>query len=147
MDVYAFRIVVNDVDTCYRVLGMVRLYKPAAADSKITSRFRKPAATSPYTPHCLAYTVFPSKFRLEQKRWGFANRRIAGHWLYKTSDESMTSGQHRARAWMRNYSNYSKAPAIRLSSLRTSRLIYFPTKSTSSVRQETSMSYPRARPL
>ena len=26
----------------------------------------------------------------------FANHGIAGHWLYKTSDESMTSGQHRA---------------------------------------------------
>ena len=35
MDVYAFRIVVDDVDTCYRVLGMVHnLYKPVAGRFK-----------------------------------------------------------------------------------------------------------------
>ena len=53
----------------------------------------------------------------------FANHGIAGHWLYKTSDESMTSGQHRARAGCADYSSCSRARATRLSSLRTSRLI------------------------
>ena len=147
MDVYAFRIVVEDVDTCYRVLGMVHnLYKPVAADSKITSRFLKPTVTNP-SHHIVWMHGLPIEIQIRTEEMEeFANHGIAGHWLYKTSDESMTSGQHRARRGCADYSSCSRAPATRLSSLRTSRLISFPTKSMSSVRQETSTSYPRARP-
>ena len=68
MDVYAFRIVVDDVDTCYRVLGMVHnLY---ARGGRFKDYIAIPKANGYQSlQHCLACTVCPSKFRSEQKRW------------------------------------------------------------------------------
>jgi (p)ppGpp synthase/HD superfamily hydrolase len=47
LDIYGFRILVEDVDACYRALGVLhRLYKPIPGSSRITSRSRRPMATS-----------------------------------------------------------------------------------------------------
>src|SRR5690554_2143265 len=55
MDVYAFRIVVDSVDTCYRVLGAVHnLFKPVPGDSKIILPFPRPTVTNRCIPPCLA---------------------------------------------------------------------------------------------
>ena len=52
MDIYAFRIIVDSVDTCYRVLGCIHsLYKPVPGNSRITSPFPRPTVTSPCTPY------------------------------------------------------------------------------------------------
>lgn len=70
MDVYAFRIIVDKVDTCYRVLGAVHnLYKPCRAASRTTSRFPRPTAISRCIPRCLVCTGCRSRSRSAPGKW------------------------------------------------------------------------------
>ena len=39
MDIFAFRIIVDSVDACYRALGVHSLYKPVPVNSKTTSPY------------------------------------------------------------------------------------------------------------
>ncbi|MFT6015598.1 MAG: guanosine-3',5'-bis(diphosphate) 3'-pyrophosphohydrolase, partial [Candidatus Azotimanducaceae bacterium] len=86
MDVYAFRIIVDDVDTCYRVLGSVHnLYKPVAGRFKDYIAIPKANGyqslhTTLFGMHGLPIEIQIRTFEMEM----VANNGIAGHWLYKT---------------------------------------------------------------
>ncbi len=102
MDVYAFRILVNNVDNCYRTLGAVHnLYKP------LVGRFKDyiaiPKANGYQSLHTTLFGMhgIPIEIQIRTHEMEMvANNGIAGHWLYKSRDES--SGSHkRAREWMK----------------------------------------------
>ena len=103
MDVYAFRIVVDTVDTCYRVLGSVHnLYKP------VTGRFKDyiaiPKANGYQSLHTTLFGMhgLPIEIQIRTVEMEMvANNGIAGHWLYKANDESGTGTHKRAREWMK----------------------------------------------
>ncbi|MDA0339697.1 MAG: bifunctional GTP diphosphokinase/guanosine-3',5'-bis pyrophosphate 3'-pyrophosphohydrolase [Proteobacteria bacterium] len=102
MDVYAFRIIVDSVDTCYRVLGAVHnLYKPVAGRFK--DYIAIPKSNGYQSLHTTLFGMhgIPIEIQIRtQAMEKVANNGIAGHWLYKTNDDS-TSGSHkRAREWM-----------------------------------------------
>lgn len=103
MDIYAFRIIVDDVDTCYRVFGVMHnLYKP------IETRFKDYIAipksngyqslhTSLIGPHGIPIEIQIRTQDMEQ----LADRGIAAHWQYKGAGESKgNTAQARARQWM-----------------------------------------------
>ena len=47
LDIYGFRVVVDNVPTCYLALGALHsLFKPVPASSRTMSRFPRPTATS-----------------------------------------------------------------------------------------------------
>ncbi|HET8816124.1 MAG TPA: RelA/SpoT family protein, partial [Pseudidiomarina sp.] len=104
MDIYAFRVIVDEVDTCYRVLGALHnLYKP------IETRFKDYIAipksngyqslhTSLKGPHGIPVEV---QIRTEEMNL-MADRGVAAHWLYKTEENSGTTAQVRARRWMQS---------------------------------------------
>ncbi|RUO79993.1 bifunctional GTP diphosphokinase/guanosine-3',5'-bis(diphosphate) 3'-diphosphatase [Idiomarina tyrosinivorans] len=104
MDIYAFRVIVADVDTCYRVLGALHnLYKP------IETRFKDYIAipksngyqslhTSLKGPHGIPVEV---QIRTEEMNL-MADRGVAAHWLYKNTEDSGTTAQVRARKWMQS---------------------------------------------
>ena len=69
MDVYAFRIIVDKVDTCYRVLGATACTSRSPDASRTTSRFPRPTATSRCIPPCSACTGCPSRSRSVPARW------------------------------------------------------------------------------
>lgn len=104
MDIYAFRVVVDSVDTCYRVLGALHnLYKP------IETRFKDYIAvpktngyqslhTSLKGPHGVPVEI---QIRTEEMDL-MADRGVAAHWMYKQSDDSSTTAQVRARKWMQS---------------------------------------------
>ena len=102
MDVYAFRIVVDSVDTCYRVLGAVHnLFKP------VPGRFKDyiaiPKANGYQSLHTTLFGMHGVPIEIQirtEEMEAMANNGIAAHWLYKSSDDISTNAHIRARQWV-----------------------------------------------
>ncbi len=105
MDVYAFRIIVDDVDACYRALGVVHgLFKP------VPERFKDyiaiPKANGYQSLHTTLFGPYglPIEVQIRTSEMDrMATGGIAAHWLYKTSEAATpTESQIRAEAWVKN---------------------------------------------
>ena len=102
MDVYGFRIVVDKVDTCYRVLGaMHNLYKP------IPGRFKDyiaiPKANGYQSLHTtlIGMNGVPIEIQIRTEDMeAMANNGIAAHWLYKSDPDPAGGAQTRAKQWL-----------------------------------------------
>lgn len=103
-DVYAFRIIVDTAEQCYRVLGIVHsLYKP------VPERFKDyialPKANGYQSLHTTLFGPFglPIEIQIRTKEMEqMANSGIAAHWLYKAGDRFTEKSQARAQQWVKN---------------------------------------------
>lgn len=106
MDIYAFRVIVDDVDTCYRALGLIHsLFKPKPGRFKDYIAIPKANGyqslhTSLMGPHGVPIEVQIRTEHMDQ----MADRGVAAHWLYKNDGDSgsSTTAQVRARRWMQS---------------------------------------------
>ena len=102
-DVYAFRIIVDSVDACYRVLGaMHNLYKPLPG--KFKDYIAIPKANGYQSLHTALFGPFgvPIEAQIRtQDMDRISEAGIAAHWLYKAGDSAGGSAQQRAHDWLR----------------------------------------------
>lgn len=104
LDVYGFRIIVDKVDTCYRILGVLHsLYKP------ITQRFKDyvaiPKANGYQSLHTTLFGPYGVPIEVQirtEEMHKMAENGIAAHWLYKKEKKVMHDAQTRAHEWLRN---------------------------------------------
>jgi RelA/SpoT family (p)ppGpp synthetase len=103
MDIYAFRIIVDTVDTCYRVLGCIHsLYKPVPGQFK--DYIAIPKSNGYQSLHTVLFGMHgvPIEIQIRTPEMEeMANHGIAAHWLYKTNEGQPLNGSHtRARQWL-----------------------------------------------
>ena len=102
-DVIGFRVIVDDIDTCYKVLGIFH-----SNWSTIPGKFKDYISTPKINNYKSIHTsiVGPKKQRVEiqirtQQMHDFAARGIASHWLYKSS-EKFNKPTLREYDWLRD---------------------------------------------
>jgi len=103
-DVYAFRVIVDDVDTCYRTIGtMHNLYKPVPG--KFKDYIAIPKANGYQSLHTVLFGPFAAPIEVQIRTNEIddvAEAGIAAHWLYKLGGQNERIGAHkRAREWLK----------------------------------------------
>jgi GTP pyrophosphokinase len=103
MDVYAFRIVTDTVDDCYRILGAVHsLYKPLPGRFK--DYIAMPKANGYQSLHTTLFGMHVNieiQIRTEEMEQ-IANNGIAAHWMYKNEPSDINSAnQTRVDKWVK----------------------------------------------
>ncbi len=119
-DVYAFRLIVDNVDTCYRALGAIHnLYKPVPG--KFKDYIAIPKTNGYQSLHTVLFGPYgvPIEIQIRSKDMNdVAEVGIAAHWLYKAEGKSKKSSRvdsdrshvhRRAREWLRNIVEMNKA--------------------------------------
>jgi len=128
MDVYAFRIIVDRVDTCYRVLGAVHnLYKP------VPGRFKDyiaiPKANGYQSLHTVLFGPYgvPIEIQIRTEEMDhMAENGISAHWLYKSDDEAGNRAQIRAREWLKSLLEMQQNAGNSLEFLENVKIDLFP---------------------
>ena len=102
VDVYGFRIIVDDVNDCYKVLGLVHgLYKP------VPGRFKDYVAIPRINGYQSLHTTLfgpkgqPLEVQIRTREMDqVAESGVASHWQYKAEEKSDATPQRRARDWL-----------------------------------------------
>ena len=128
MDMFAFRIVVDKVDSCYRALGIVHnFYKP------IPGRFKDyiaiPKANGYQSLHTTLFGMHgvPIEIQLRtQEMEDMANNGIAAHWLYKSGEEALSGSHARTRQWLKGVLELQKNAGDSLEFIENVKIDLFP---------------------
>jgi len=104
VDVYGFRIICDDVSTCYQTLGLVhQLYKP------MPGRFKDYIAIPRINGYQSLHTTLfgpkglPLEVQIRTRDMDrVAESGVASHWIYKADEKSDATPQRRAREWLSN---------------------------------------------
>ncbi|HLB56197.1 MAG TPA: RelA/SpoT family protein [Coxiellaceae bacterium] len=128
MDVYAFRIIVDDIDMCYRMLGLVhRLFKP------VPERFKDyiaiPKANGYQSLHTTLFGPYglPIEVQIRTTEMDrIASSGIAAHWLYKTDDDELEKTHIHAQKWVKNLLELQKNADNSLEFIESVKIDLFP---------------------
>ncbi len=128
MDIYAFRIIVDSVDTCYRVLGSIHsLYKPVPGEFK--DYIAIPKANGYQSLHTVLMGMHgvPIEIQIRTRDMeDMANNGIAAHWLYKSDGQSATGSHARARQWVQGLLEMQQRAGNSLEFIESVKIDLFP---------------------
>ena len=104
LDVYGFRIIVNDVPACYLALGALHgQYKPIPG--KFKDYIAIPKANGYQSLHTTLFGPFGTPIEVQirtHEMHKLAEAGVASHWLYKDSDTSMSELQKKTHQWLQS---------------------------------------------
>ncbi len=128
MDMFAFRIIVDSIDGCYRALGISHnLYKP------IPGRFKDyiaiPKANGYQSLHTTLFGLHGVPIEIQirtQEMEDMANNGIAAHWLYKNDDEALSGSHARTRQWLKGVLEMQRNAGSSLEFIENVKIDLFP---------------------
>jgi len=104
LDVYGFRIIVNDVPACYLALGALHgQYKPIPG--KFKDYIAIPKSNGYQSLHTTLFGPFGTPIEVQirtHEMHKLAEAGVASHWLYKDSDTSLSDLQKKTHQWLQS---------------------------------------------
>ncbi|PWV61763.1 GTP pyrophosphokinase/guanosine-3',5'-bis(diphosphate) 3'-pyrophosphohydrolase [Plasticicumulans acidivorans] len=127
-DVYALRIIVDSVDTCYRALGLVHgLYKP------LMGRFKDyiaiPKANGYQSLHTVLFGPHGVPIEMQIRTYDMhvmAEAGVAAHWLYKSPGAQGNAAHARAREWLQKLLDMQRRAGNSVEFLESVKMDLFP---------------------
>ena len=127
-DIYAFRIIVDDIKDCYHALGVLHsLYKP------IPGRFKDyiaiPKANGYQSLHTTLFGPFGMPLEIQIRTLlmnNLAEAGVAAHWMYKTKENQVTRLQQDTNQWLKRLLEIQSDSADSLEFLEHLKVDLFP---------------------
>jgi GTP pyrophosphokinase len=128
MDVFAFRLVVENADDCYRILGMMHnIFKPVPGEFK--DYIAIPKANGYQSLHTVLVGMHGVVIEVQIRTKAMermANYGIAAHWEYKTGSQNVDGNQRRANRWVQGLLEMQKQAGDSLEFLEHVKADLFP---------------------
>ncbi len=127
-DVFAFRVITEDIDSCYRVMGALhQTYKP------VPLRFKDyiaiPKVNGYQSLHTTLFGPFgvPLEVQIRTRDMDcVADNGVAAHWIYKSNGSHVNEAQLRAREWVQRLLEMQHSTGTSLEFIENVKIDLFP---------------------
>ncbi|GGI85835.1 bifunctional GTP diphosphokinase/guanosine-3',5'-bis pyrophosphate 3'-pyrophosphohydrolase [Legionella impletisoli] len=127
-DVFAFRVITEDIDACYRVLGALhQTYKP------VPQRFKDyigiPKVNGYQSLHTTLFGPYGVPLEVQIRTRDMDNvaaNGVAAHWIYKSSGLEVNEAQLRAREWVQRLLEMQRSTGNSLEFIEHVKIDLFP---------------------